>query len=176
MPPKKVSGTLITNAQGLHDSLAIEGDTLLQTGVLRRTAHHENILSGLDVPLTLAIVGVIAKLLGIYPGRDGLTLASLQRHTGKALQLDGTDGLTVVGTHQVDLCHLVSSHLPCVLHLKGEVDVRSTGRHFPVYLDVVVLEGGVAQSVSERPLHARVLSDRSIVADGLIKFGIGIAD
>ena len=121
-------------------------------------------------------MGIIAKLLGIYPGRDGLTLASLQRHTGKALQLDGTDGLTVVGTHQVDLCHLVSSHLPRVLHLKGEVDVRSTGRHFPVDLDVVVLEGGVAQSVSERPLHARVLSDRTIIADGLSKFGIGIAD
>ena len=142
-------------SDGFADGFAGEGDGLLQLDVGRRAGNLHHILARCDVPLALALVAVVAELLGEELRVDGLALAGCQRDAGEALQLQWTDGLLGIGGREVDLCNLVGSHLTGVLHLERDVDGLCRCGNFACNLQVAVFERGVAQTIAEGPLHIR---------------------
>ena len=84
-------------SQRLGDSIALQGNSLLQTDVLRRGAHLHLILSRGYIPLALVLMTVVAELVGIEFHLYGLGLTRLEFHTGKTLQLLRTNLLLLVG-------------------------------------------------------------------------------
>ena len=130
----------------------------------------------MDVPLTLTVMAVVAELVGIEFHQHSLRLTRLQRHTGKALQLNGTQRLAVVSRRQVNLCHFVGSHLTCILHLEGEVHILIGRLGSLVQCHVLVFKGGIAQAIAEGPLDAGIRLGSIVVADCFIDFSVRIAD
>ena len=81
--------------QWLADGVALQRDIPLQSDVGRGSTNLHDERAGGDVPLPLSLMTVEAELLSLerhfhFPG-----LTRLERHTGKALQLDGAYLLTV---------------------------------------------------------------------------------
>ena len=163
-------------SQRLHHGLAFQRDDLLQTDILRRGTHLHFILSGGDVPLTLVLMTVEAELLGIEFHLHGLGLTGLEFHAGKALQLLRADLLLLVCRRQVDLHHLICSHLTRVLHLKRYVHTLGRCGHLGISLQVLILKRGVTQTVAEGPGNPRILLSLIVIADGLVDLHVRITD
>ena len=167
-------------AQGLGGGGAAEDELLLKTDVGRGGAHLDDVGARLDVPLAnAALMAVEAQLLHVEAGGDGLGLSWLQGDTGEALQLDGTDLLGAVLRREIDLCNLRGSNTTRVLHLEGQLHKVVGCLCLAVHLQVLRVEGGVGETVSEGPLDLRgerSVRRQGVVAEGLIEFGVWVGD
>lgn len=163
-------------SDGFNDRFPCQGDRLLQFDVGRGSPHLDDKLARTDIPLTLALMGIEAKLVCVQFHTYRLTLTRLQGHTFKSLQLDGTYLLPRSRGTQIDLCDLVGNHLTCIPHLKAHIDTFRRGGDLLVDLQVLIVEGSVGQSIAEMPLDTRVFLSRIVIADGTVNLRIGIAD
>ena len=105
--------------------------------------------------MTLAVVvGVETELLGVHLYAHGLCLAFLKMNASKALHLDRTDVLILGSRGEVELCHLVSCNITCVLNVESERDSFIGSLCLVGDLQVAVFEATIAETISESPLDA----------------------
>ena len=74
----------------------------------------------------------------------------------KALQLNGTQRLLLVGRRYVELHYLVGFHLSRILDIEDYLYLVSGGRYFLVDLKVAVFESCIGETVTEGPCNAGI--------------------
>lgn len=107
--------------QRFHHFITRQNYLLLKTDVLRRGSNLQFIRSRSNVPLTIALMRIITKLISIELDAYSLGFARIERDAGKALQLDRMNMQVALSWRQIYLRYLIGTNLTRIGNLKVDI-------------------------------------------------------
>ena len=107
--------------QRFHHFITRQNYLLLKTNVLRRGSNLQFIRSRSYVPLTIALMRIITKLISIELDAYSLGFARIERDAGKALQLNRMNLLVALSWRQIYLRYLIGTNLTRIGNLKVDI-------------------------------------------------------
>ena len=107
--------------QRFHHFITRQNNLLLKTDVLRRGSNLQFIRSRSYVPLTIASMRIITKLIGIELDAYSLGFTRIERDAGKALQLDRMNLLVALSWRQIYLRYLIGTNVTRISNLKVDI-------------------------------------------------------
>ena len=108
-------------AQWFYHFITLQNYLLLKTDVLRRGSNLQFIRSRSYVPLTIALMRIITKLISIELDAYSLGFTRIERDAGKALQLDRMNLLVALSWRQIYLRYLIGTNLTRISNLKVDI-------------------------------------------------------
>ena len=107
--------------QRFHHFITRQNYLLLEADVLRRGPNLQFIHSWSYVPLTIALMRIITKLISIELDAYSLGFTRIERDAGKALQLDRMNLLVALSWRQIYLRYLIGTDLTRIGNLKVDI-------------------------------------------------------
>ena len=107
--------------QRFHHFITLQNYLLLEADVLRRGSNLQFIRSRSYVPLTIALMRIITKLISIELDAHSLGFTRIERDAGKALQLDRMNLLVALSWRQIYLRYLIGTNLTRIGNLKVHI-------------------------------------------------------
>ena len=107
--------------QRFHHFITRQYYLLLKTDILRRGSNLQFIRSRSYVPLTIASMRIITKLISIELDAYSLGFARIERDAGKALQLDRMNLLVALSWRQIYLRYLIGMNVTRIGNLKVDI-------------------------------------------------------